>query len=136
MRYQLPRGYRRYLLGLAMLALLCIAAAVTVFFVPVQKQQPQAQYLLKDNAGRLALYTPDGTGPPGAVRCIHPPAAGAGLPGIAAGREHLYRSRIAAKTGRLRPVAPFYPVCACVAGHFMVHFYLIRATPHNSRLAA
>ena len=41
----------------------CIAAAVTVFFVPVQKQQPQAQYLLKDNAGRLALYTPDGTGP-------------------------------------------------------------------------
>ena len=63
MRYQLPRGYRRYLLGLAMLALLCIAAAVTVFFVPVQKQQPQAQYLLKDNAGRLALYTPDGTGP-------------------------------------------------------------------------
>ena len=56
MRYQLPRGYRRYLLGLAMLALLCIAAAVTVFFVPVQKQQPQAQYL-------LALYTPDGTGP-------------------------------------------------------------------------
>lgn len=36
MRYQLPRGYRRYLLGLAMLALLCIAAAVTVFFVPVQ----------------------------------------------------------------------------------------------------
>ena len=59
MRYQLPRGYRRYLLGLAMLALLCIAAAVTVFFVPVQKQQPQAQYLLKDNAGRLALYTPD-----------------------------------------------------------------------------
>ena len=68
MRYQLPRGYRRYLLGLAMLALLCIAyvvaaAAVTVFFVPAQKQQPQAQYLLKDNAGRLALYTPDGTGP-------------------------------------------------------------------------
>ena len=63
LRYQLPRGYRRYLLGLAMLALLCIAAAVTVFFVPVQKQQPQAQYLLKDNAGRLALYTPDGTGP-------------------------------------------------------------------------
>ena len=50
MRYQLPRGYRRYLLGLAMLALLCIAAAVTVFFVPVQKQQPQAQYLLKDKA--------------------------------------------------------------------------------------
>ena len=47
MRYQLPWGYRRYLLGLAMLALLCIAAAVTVFFVPVQKQQPQAQYLLK-----------------------------------------------------------------------------------------
>ena len=33
MRYQLPRGYRRYLLGLAMLALLCIAAAVTVFFL-------------------------------------------------------------------------------------------------------
>ena len=128
MRYQLPRGYRRYLLGLAMLALLCIAAAVTVFFVPVQKQQPQAQYLLKDNAGRHRS--------PGAVRCIHPPAAGAGLPGIAAGREHLYRSRIAAKTGRLRPVAPFSPVCACVAGHFMVHFYLIRATPHNSRLAA
>lgn len=63
MRYQLPRGYRRYLLGLAMLALLCIAAAVTVFFVPVQKQPPQAQYLLKDNAGRLALYTPGGTGP-------------------------------------------------------------------------
>ena len=63
MRYQLPRGYRRYLLGLAMLALLCIAAAVTVFFIPVQKQPPQAQYLLKDNAGRLALYTPDGTGP-------------------------------------------------------------------------
>ena len=45
MRYQLPRGYRRYLLGLAMLALLCIAAAVTVFFVPVQKHPPQAQYL-------------------------------------------------------------------------------------------
>ena len=112
MRYQLPRGYRRYLLGLAMLALLCIATAVTVFFVPVQKQQPQAQYLLKDNAGRHRNKK----------HCY----AGAGLPGIAAGREHLYRSRIAAKTGRLRPVAPFYPVCACVAGHFMVHFYLIR----------
>jgi len=28
MRYQLPRGYRRYLLGLAMLALLCIAYVV------------------------------------------------------------------------------------------------------------
>lgn len=39
MRYQLPRGYRRYLLGLAMLALLCIAAAVTVFFVPVQNNR-------------------------------------------------------------------------------------------------
>ena len=63
MRYHLPRGYRRCLLGLAMLALLCIAAAVTAFFVPAQNQQPQAQYLLKDNAGRLALYTPDGTGP-------------------------------------------------------------------------
>ena len=70
MRYQLPRGYRRYLLGLAMLALLCIAAAVTVFFVPVQKQQPQAQYLLKDNAGRLALYTPDGTGPLAQPDCL------------------------------------------------------------------
>ena len=31
MRYQLPRGYRRYLLGLAMLALLCIAAAEQCF---------------------------------------------------------------------------------------------------------
>lgn len=31
MRYQLPRGYRRYLLGLAMLTLLCIAAAVQCF---------------------------------------------------------------------------------------------------------
>ena len=122
MRYQLPRGYRRYLLGLAMLALLCIAAAVTVFFVPEQKQQPQAQYLLKDNAGRLALYTPDGTGPWRST--IHPPAAGSRLPGAAAGREHLYRSRIAAKTGRLRPVAPFWPVCACVAGHFMVHSFI------------
>lgn len=79
MRYQLPRGYRRYLLGLAMLALLCIAAAVTVFFVPVQKQQPQAQYLLKDNAGRLAPVYPGRHRSPGAVRCIHPPAAGAGL---------------------------------------------------------
>lgn len=125
MRYQLPRGYRRYLLGLAMLALLCIAAAVTVFFVPVQKQQPQAQYLLKDNAGRLALYTPDGTGPL-AQYDVYTRLLPEREPGIAAGREHLYRSRIAAKTGRLRPVAPFYPVCACVAGHFMVHFYLIR----------
>ena len=70
MRYQLPRGYRRYLLGLAMLALLCIAAAVTVFFVPVQKQQPQAQYLLKDNAGQQAgvyIVLRQGTG---AVRGI------------------------------------------------------------------
>lgn len=63
MRYHLPQGYRRWLLGLAMLALLCIAAAVAAFFLPAQSQQPQAQYLLKDNAGRLALYTPDGTGP-------------------------------------------------------------------------
>ena len=121
MRYQLPRGYRRYLLGLAMLALLCIAAAVTVFFVPVQKQQPQAQYLLKDNAGRLALYTPDGTGPLAQydvyTRLLPEPDCLALQQGV---------SRIAAKTGRLRPVAPFYPVCACVAGHFMVHFYLIR----------
>ena len=109
MRYQLPRGYRRYLLGLAMLALLCIAAAVTVFFVPVQKQQPQAQYLLKDNAGRLALYTPDGTGPLAQydvyTRLLPEPDCLA----FAAGREHLYRSRIAAKTGRLRPVAPLLP---------------------------
>ena len=58
MRYHLPQGYRRWLLGLAMLALLCIAAAVAAFFLPAQSQQPQAQYLLKDNAGRLALYTP------------------------------------------------------------------------------
>ena len=120
MRYQLPRGYRRYLLGLAMLALLCIAAAVTVFFVPVQKQQPQAQYLLKDNAGRLALYTPDGTGPLAQydvyTRLLPEPDCLALQQGVS----------IAAKIGRLRPVDPFYPVCACVAGPFMVHFYLIR----------
>lgn len=85
MRYQLPRGYRRYLLGAAMLALLCIAAAVTVFFVPVQKQQPQAQYLLKDNAGRLALYTPDGTGPLAQYDVYTRPAAGAGLPALQQG---------------------------------------------------
>lgn len=47
MRYQLPRGYRRYLLGLAMLALLCIAAAVTVFFVPVQKTTAAGAILVK-----------------------------------------------------------------------------------------
>ena len=113
MRYQLPRGYRRYLLGLAMLALLCIAAAVTVFFVPVQKQQPQAQYLLKDNAGRLALYTPDGTGPLAQydvyTRLLPEPDCLALQQGVSIYTE-----------------APFYPVCACVAGHFMVHFYLIR----------
>ena len=57
------RGLSPLPAGAGHAALLCIAAAVTVFFVPVQKQQPQAQYLLKDNAGRLALYTPDGTGP-------------------------------------------------------------------------
>ena len=112
MRYQLPRGYRRYLLGLAMLALLCIAAAVTVFFVPVQKQQPQAQYLLKDNAGRLALYTPDGTGPLAQydvyTRLLPEPDCLALQQGVSIYTE------------------AFYPVCACVAGHFMVHFYLIR----------
>ena len=62
MRYQLPRGYRRYLLGLAMRAFYQVRDLPTVAKKP-STSELLAQYLLKDNAGRLALYTPDGTGP-------------------------------------------------------------------------
>ena len=116
MRYQLPRGYRRYLLGLAMLALLCIAAAVTVFFVPVQKQQPQAQYLLKDNAGRLALYTPDGTGPLAQydvyTRLLPEPDCLALQQGVS-----IIPKPNCSKNWKITACSPLYPVCACVAGH-------------------
>lgn len=63
MRHDLPRGFKIYLSVLGALAVLCIVTAVVWFAVSARRAPDQPQYLLKDNAGRVALYAADGTGP-------------------------------------------------------------------------
>lgn len=58
------RGWVLYLSLLGALALLCVVAGALWFALGSRPQQQQsAGYLLKDNGGRLALYTADGAGP-------------------------------------------------------------------------
>lgn len=81
--------------------------------------------MLKDNAGRLALYTPDGTGPLAQydvyTRLLPEPDCLALQQGVS-----IYTEAELQQNWKITACSPFYPVCACVAGHFMVHFYLIR----------
>lgn len=63
LHHELPRWYRVYLSALGILAALIIAAAGFLLAAGTQRAVPAAQYLLKDNGGRLALYTADGAGP-------------------------------------------------------------------------
>lgn len=63
MQYHFPQGVRRWLPALAAAAIVCLVLAAVLFFLSPSPAQPSAQYLLKDNAGQLALYAPDGTGP-------------------------------------------------------------------------
>lgn len=59
----IPTGYRLYLSLLAAIALLC-AVAICVWLAQRPVTEPtQPTYLLKDNAGQLALYTGEGEGP-------------------------------------------------------------------------
>lgn len=56
------QGTALYLSLLGALALLCLAAGV-IWLLRGQAARQAPRYLLKDNAGHLALYTGDGTGP-------------------------------------------------------------------------
>lgn len=90
--------------------------------------------MLKDNAGRLALYTPDGTGPLAQydvyTRLLPEPDCLALQQGVS-----IYTEAELQQNWKITACSPFSPVCACVAGHFMVHFYLIRcgSVPAASR---
>lgn len=53
---------RWYLTLLGSLAAVCIAACA-LWFALGQPEQPGPAWLLKDNGGRLALYSADGSGP-------------------------------------------------------------------------
>lgn len=63
MQRKMPRAYRAYFLLLGALAALCIGAGVLWFAVDARRQPAAPQYLLKDNAGHVALYAADGSGP-------------------------------------------------------------------------
>lgn len=63
MQRKMPRAYRAYFLLLGALAALCIEAGVLWFAVDARRQPAAPQYLLKDNAGHVALYAADGSGP-------------------------------------------------------------------------
>ena len=56
------RGSVLYLWLLGGVALLCLAISVW-FLLRGQARRPEPLYLLKDNAGHVALYAGDGTGP-------------------------------------------------------------------------
>ena len=56
------QGARLYLWILGVAALLCLAAG-SWWLLRGRLGQPEPQYLLKDNAGHVALYAADGTGP-------------------------------------------------------------------------
>ena len=55
MQRKMPRAYRAYFLLLGALAALCIGAGVLWFAVDARRQPAAPQYLLKDNAGHVAL---------------------------------------------------------------------------------
>lgn len=63
MQRKMPRAYRAYFLLLGALAALCIGAGGLWFAVDARRQPAAPQYLLKDNAGHVALYAADGSGP-------------------------------------------------------------------------
>ena len=63
MQRKMPRAYRAYFLLLGALAALCSGAGVLWFAVDARRQPAAPQYLLKDNAGHVALYAADGSGP-------------------------------------------------------------------------
>ena len=62
MQNRQTQGRRVYLLLLAAVAALCLAAGLT-WFARGQAAAPAPRYLLKDSGGHVALYTADGTGP-------------------------------------------------------------------------
>ena len=55
-------GSSLYLLVLGVIALLCLAGGVW-WLMYGRTQHPTPMYLLKDNAGHVALYSGDGSGP-------------------------------------------------------------------------
>lgn len=65
MEHKLPKWVRLYLALLGGAALLCVVAAA-VWFARAEydaRTEEGPQYMLKDNAGYLALYTAEGEGP-------------------------------------------------------------------------
>ncbi len=65
MENKLPKWVRLYLALLGGAALLCVVAA-TVWFARAEydaRTEEGPRYMLKDNAGYLALYTAEGEGP-------------------------------------------------------------------------
>lgn len=65
MEHKLPKWVRVYLALLGGAALLCVVAAA-VWFARAEydaRTRETPQFLLKDNAGYLALYTAEGEGP-------------------------------------------------------------------------
>lgn len=55
-------GSSLYLLVLGVIALMCLAGGVR-WLMYGRTQNPAPMYLLKDNAGHVALYSGDGSGP-------------------------------------------------------------------------
>ena len=62
MEKQQGKGPALYLWLLGGVAALCLAAALW-WMLRGRAQGPQPRYLLKDNAGHVALYSTDGAGP-------------------------------------------------------------------------
>lgn len=62
MRKFLPKGKKRYLMLLGAAAVVCLAVGLALLLFPT-RAQPEPAYLLKDHAGKLALYTAEGAGP-------------------------------------------------------------------------
>lgn len=64
MKRKLPRRQAALLAVLGLLILVCLVAGAALLLRPAPVQpEPTARYLLKDDAGYLALYSGDGAGP-------------------------------------------------------------------------
>ncbi|MGN0984629.1 MAG: hypothetical protein ACI4OI_07280, partial [Gemmiger sp.] len=62
MRKIFPDGKKTYLFLLGAAAVVCLAVGLALLLFS-RRAQPEPAYLLKDHAGKLALYTAEGAGP-------------------------------------------------------------------------
>lgn len=63
MKQGFPKGRALYLALLGALAAVCIGVGAAMMLSPAESEEQAPAYLLKDHAGRLALYAADGAGP-------------------------------------------------------------------------